>query len=363
MRAQLPTEAHFKLIECAHEVAEHVVVLLGSSNKAVSFSNPFSFLQRKQMIQSSLSGIHQMKTSFMALRDYDHMNHEWEIEVTRLVGKHAKSLASGGDLTNDDIVMVVHEKDDSTYYANVFPQYNKHEVESFGNINATDLRKAFFSQNHGLLPDLSSKLEAIEGKTRKGVISYLRKYALVDDSFGYGYVCQQLWEINNAKEPYEFLPHGIKFKTADALVICGNSVLLGLRGDDCYGANQWALPGGYIEEGETFNSAWLRELNEETEIDVPERAMRNAYKGRLEFEGAKRDERGDYTTQCAIVVLEQNPDGTLPKVKGATDLKKAQWFTFSEVENMKRYMFLDHAGIIEVCRRYVMVRDHFVAAM
>lgn len=359
MRAQLPTNAHFGLIEKAHAVADHVLVLLGSSNKAVQFSNPFSFKDRRTMLKSGLKPTEQMRTNFMALRDFDHLEHEWEKEVTRLVEK----AASFGDtlVKDEEIAMVVHEKDDSTYYASAFPQYNKVEVPSFGDYNASDLRRTFFDVCPYM--PLETRLERIADKTRPSVLKFLKEYAGRPDAFGYEYVKEQHAEIIRAKNPYINLQYGIKFKTADALVICGNKVLLGLRGVDCYGASLWALPGGYIEQGETSLDACYRELFEETEINVPERVLRNCHKGRLEFEGAKRDERGDFTTQCHIIVIEPDADGNPPAVKGATDLSKAKWFTFNEVEKMSKYMFLDHAGIIETCRRFAVIRKHFVTAM
>lgn len=361
MRAQLPTEAHFKLIEQAHEVAERVIVLLGSANKAPQFSNPFDFALREKMIKNCLSSVNQWKTTFFALKDFDHMEHEWEIEVNRLIAKAAWVDAHEGGkrkLNDHEITLVVHKKDATTYYADSFPQYAQTLVDSYGDYNATDLRKIFFGE--GNPEDL---IKQIKPYTRVGVLNLLEAYAFKDAKFGYEYIRKQYAKIQSDKKPYENLPWGIKFQTADNLVICGNNVLLVQRGDGTYGEDQWALPGGYINQNEVFNDAVYRELFEETVIDVPKRALKNAYKGRLQFDGAKRDERGDFTTQCGIFVLEPNEDGTLPLVRGSSDAKHAKWYPFEKLRSMERFIFLDHAGIIEVCRRYVMVRNHFVTAM
>ncbi|WP_037783063.1 NUDIX domain-containing protein [Kitasatospora purpeofusca] len=53
--------------------------------------------------------------------------------------------------------------------------------------------------------------------------------------------------------------------TADAVVIRSSSVLLIQRADDPY-KGSWALPGGYVDEGETSQAAAARELEEETSI-------------------------------------------------------------------------------------------------
>ncbi|MFE5809438.1 NUDIX domain-containing protein [Streptomyces sp. NPDC056491] len=53
--------------------------------------------------------------------------------------------------------------------------------------------------------------------------------------------------------------------TADVVVIRGNEVLLIQRADEPY-RDGWALPGGYVDEGETSRAGAARELEEETGI-------------------------------------------------------------------------------------------------
>ncbi|MET9183251.1 NUDIX hydrolase [Kitasatospora aureofaciens] len=53
--------------------------------------------------------------------------------------------------------------------------------------------------------------------------------------------------------------------TADAVVFRQESVLLIQRADEPY-KGSWALPGGYVDEGETTRKAAARELEEETGI-------------------------------------------------------------------------------------------------
>lgn len=59
------------------------------------------------------------------------------------------------------------------------------------------------------------------------------------------------------------------------MVIKDNKILLGLRNDDgkkadseLYGEGTWTMPGGKLEYGETFEQGGIREVKEETNIDV-----------------------------------------------------------------------------------------------
>ena len=42
------------------------------------------------------------------------------------------------------IGLIGHEKDDSSYYLNLFPMWDRVEIENTSGINATDIRKEFF---------------------------------------------------------------------------------------------------------------------------------------------------------------------------------------------------------------------------
>ena len=53
----------------------------------------------------------------------------------------------------------------------------------------------------------------------------------------------------------------------DAVVVVDGEVLLMVRDHDPY-ENQWVLPGGLVEQGETARQACVRETDEEVGLDV-----------------------------------------------------------------------------------------------
>jgi 8-oxo-dGTP diphosphatase len=57
--------------------------------------------------------------------------------------------------------------------------------------------------------------------------------------------------------------------TSDIVVINGDLQVLVIKRKNSPYRHHWALPGGYVDENETFLEAAVRELKEETGIDAP----------------------------------------------------------------------------------------------
>ncbi|OEV08346.1 NUDIX hydrolase [Streptomyces nanshensis] len=98
-----------------------------------------------------------------------------------------------------------------------------------------------------------------------------------------------------------------------------------------------ALPGGYVQKGETLRAGALRELWEEAGID--------ASRLHLEQLGAygepRRDPRGRVVT---IAYLALGPD--LPAPVGGTDAERAYWFPVSQLHKQSYELAFDHADIL-----------------
>jgi len=55
--------------------------------------------------------------------------------------------------------------------------------------------------------------------------------------------------------------------TVDIIIELGNGIVLINRKNPPYG---WAIPGGFVDYGETVEEAAIREAKEETSLDVDE---------------------------------------------------------------------------------------------
>ena len=123
--------------------------------------------------------------------------------------------------------------------------------------------------------------------------------------------------------------------TTDAIVFVKDHdtvfVLLIQRGNEPF-KNKWALPGGFIEMNETLEQACIRELEEETGLEVDKMTQFKAY------DAIDRDPR--HRTISVVHSVELNEKHL---VKGSDDAASAEWFS---IDNLPELGF-DHKQILE----------------
>lgn len=113
-------------------------------------------------------------------------------------------------------------------------------------------------------------------------------------------------------------------------------VLLVRRASEPY-KGFWALPGGFVQEGESLAECARRELLEETGVD-------EAYLEQLyTFGDPDRDPRGRVVT-VAYFALVRSDELIL---EAATDADAAAWFPVDELPDLA----FDHAEILQVARK------------
>ena len=82
------------------------------------------------------------------------------------------------------------------------------------------------------------------------------------------------------------------FLTVDAVINCkDDSIVLIKRKKNPY-KDSWALPGGFVEYGETVENAILREVKEETGLNIDLMGISGVYSD------PERDPRGHVVTIC-----------------------------------------------------------------
>lgn len=97
----------------------------------------------------------------------------------------------------------------------------------------------------------------------------------------------------------------------------------------------WALPGGFVEYGESVETAAIREAKEETNIDVELKDLVNVYSE------PNRDPRGHTVTVAYIA------KGNMSDMKAESDAKEIDVFSQEKLDEIN--IAFDHAKIIKDC--------------
>jgi bifunctional NMN adenylyltransferase/nudix hydrolase len=315
--------AHLLLAHRATALADKVVFIVGSANQPRTYKNPFTFAERYNMIKYATGGL-ALDIQVEANPDTIYNDQAWAVRVQTLVAKHTKP--------GDRIGIIGHKKDPSSFYLDMFPQWEFEEVELLEPLDATDIRELYFKR------DVNMKF--IKGVVPQTTYDFLNKFK---DTAEYEQVIKEREFVVNYKKQYASLPYPPIFSTADTVVIQSGHVLM-IRRRAEPGKGLWALPGGYVNANtdKSVEHAAIRELREETMIKVPAPVLRGSIVRSKVFDAIDRSPRGRIITHAFHIQL---PDGELPKVKGSDDAEKARWVPIAEVRSEE--CFEDHYEIIQ----------------
>jgi bifunctional NMN adenylyltransferase/nudix hydrolase len=314
------------------KIADKVIILVGSSFQPRTPKNPFTFAERKQMIEGSIRrGKSVDNVAVYPLKDFKYNNNVWIASVQRIIKEDSP------DIEDKDIAILGFDKDDSSWYNHAFPEWDFVSLEGYVEhgskaIDATKVRELYFE---GHLDYLSGTLPAY-------VFEYLQAWSNTPE---YKYMVEEYVFYRDYHKAWSVAPYCPIFQTTDSVVLQGGHVLLIQRGF-APGKGLWALPGGFINPKETLEDCVIRELLEETKIKIPEIVLRKAITYSKVFDHPDRDLRGRTITNAYLIEL-NGGDGKLPRVKGSDDANKAKWFKLSEIDDMEEVIYSDHKHIIQ----------------
>ena len=364
-RFQGVQEGHLDVIMTAEAAADRVRVLIGSANVARDTRNPFTFEERRAMLEASIEarkpGILD-RVSFVPIDDSPYDKHAWMTAVTIAIRGATKAL-------RPRIALVGNIRDETSEYLTWFPAWTYIPVPDTG-FNATALRKAFFSGAVNF--DATGWTDdGFDWSTvPKPTIEFMRAFR---DKPVYAYLMKQLANETAYKAKWGPGP----FQTVDPVIIKGDHILMIERGGP-EGTGSIGLPGGFLNAGERLDFAAAREAVEETGLfvadhDLPAmqdflakckeaeregvkappmpgfmlkaiQTLLSHLKGRGErFADPNRSRRGHLITEAFLFQL---PDGYgLPRVLGLDDARAAFWKPQSELSPADT--FEDHAHIAD----------------
>jgi len=324
--------AHQDLIQHSLSLAEKVIVILGSARSAPDVKNPFTPAMREEIIRACFPA-GESRLIFRAVRDYPYNDHVWTAEVQNIVGE----IVEEDEAEHAKIAIIGFFKDKSSYYLNLFPQWNFEEFYSSDkkllSSNATLIRENYFTGNDAwrkLVPETVARYLEIFRTTEyfphlQGEFEYIQKY----------------------KQDTRFVgvPFAPVFVTTDAVVVQSGHVLV-VRRRVHPGKGLLALPGGFLAPDATLEDSLIRELKEETQIKVPAAVLRGSIKSTHAFDYPERSQRGRTVTFAYFIELEPSLKDGLPRVKGGDDAAKAFWLPLSALGEKEDDFFEDHIHII-----------------
>jgi len=360
-RFQPAHEEHMNIIGNMIKENDHSFILIGDSQK-LTVRDPFTYDERVSIIKEYFSAalpnhkgwadksLGRMeddveKLSFARIMDIPGDNSAWvtnvKFTVKNLVKKHFEISKTNHFIVN--VKLYGYNKDESSFYLSLFPEWHRMGSTIIKNpeVSSTRIRDELYLGIINNTPFMEMSKTGFEGIARKEVISrILLKVSMASPRF------KNLAEDWNYYKKYINESLAYKHKpmhaTADAAVICNSHVLLIKRGKTP-GKGLYALPGGFVEQGEPVLTAALRELKEETGLGHDLLTLTNV----IVMDNPQRSLRGRVISHVhvfnAICVAHELLD-----VKAADDAEEAIWVHTKEALRMdKGAFFEDHYNIIE----------------
>lgn len=324
---------------------DQLLILIGSANRAPSPKNPWDPETRFRLIQEGLRengcvDLTAQKLQYRELDDFSYNDSLWVAQVQKLVSEYQAAL-SVTHQKQVEVVLYGTEKDSSSYYVRMFPQWGL----ALGDVStaqssrsATDIRELLYAGSE----DYVSSVPA-------AVSTFLRDWISTP---------QGQWTLNEAafysryRKPYddfrEKTRHGYIAVTCDAIVWHKGRILLVKRGFHP-GKGLWALPGGYLGEGEFPIDGAMRECREETRFRLSEEWLfaekvyanpGRSLKGRTITHGF-----GFRVPDTGSQAL----SGAIQAIRGSDDAAEAAWVPINDILTLpefRRGMFEDHWDII-----------------
>ena len=301
-RFQPVHEGHVHALGLAASQVQKLYILVGSANQCRSIRNPWTFQERKQMLALKLHAQRITNYEILPLNDHRYSNTQWMSEVRATIEHYGMGSP----------ILFGHMKEGNDYLK-WFPELKFKSIEAQYSVNATQVRDRMFVENDPFMPET------------------------VRDDYAFYQKEKQLF----ANYPF---PETLNFNCADAILECQGHILL-IQRKFAPGRGAWALPGGFRNQRETFLDCAIRELQEETNVRVPEKVLRGSIVKTELFDDPSRSFGIPRNTLAVYMRISPNPDGSLPRANGADDAAMCKWVPLTDALNNIE-MYDDHKDIV-----------------
>jgi bifunctional NMN adenylyltransferase/nudix hydrolase len=323
---------HHGALAFALEIADNVIVVIGSAQRPRTPRDPWSAPEREAMIRACLAPEAQPRVRFLHQRDYLYNDSLWLTDVQRQAMAAIAALGGGGP-----VALVGLPRDQAAHYLRLFPQWKFEPAPRTEILDAGALRAGFLGGREPLAEDAPAWAEALP----EGVRGFLREWQATPE---YQAQAAEWSYLAEYRRRWAAAPFPVIFTTVDALVVKSGHVLLVRRGLNP-GKGLLALPGGFLDAAgdHSLREGALRELREETRIKVPAEVLARNIVAERAFDHPERSQRGRTITHAVCIDLGPGP---LPEVRGGDDASEALWVPLAEVQLHPEALFDDHYDII-----------------
>jgi bifunctional NMN adenylyltransferase/nudix hydrolase len=315
--------AHLEIIKRAMGLAEHTAIIVGSANQPRTFKNPFSYGEREHLIDETLMMMN-ADYSIHPIQDTIYNNLTWATRVQNIVNQ----INPSEDIK---VGIIGYKKDASSFYLDMFPQWDLIEVPLIEELSASQIRELYFKEDYN--PNFIKSVVPAE------VLEHLNTFSKTED---YDQILREIDFVEKYKSQYASFPYPPTFVTVDAVLVQSGHILM-IRRRAEPGKGLLALPGGFLDalSDKSLEDAMIREVREETQLKVPGPVLRGSIVEAKVFDAIERSTRGRTITHAFHINL---PNGELPKVKGGSDATSAKWIPISKITPNE--CFEDHYEII-----------------
>jgi bifunctional NMN adenylyltransferase/nudix hydrolase len=336
---------HAEVLKRAKQTSKAVLVLVGSSGQARTTKNPFTFEERKAMIENyAWAGHNDGIVRVLPLYDHPYNDSAWIRGVQEAVDQTKNELVDIIGL-NPTVYLTGSDRDKSTWYLKTFgdlfiPDFVDSHPVGF-ELSATKVREWVFNQSCDHIT-IRANFDNIIDSVPSTTVELLEGFKLTRE---FEQLVKEYEFIQKYKRAWKAAPYAPIFSTVDNVVIQSGHVLVNVR-DDYPGVGLWALPGGFLEQDETLLQGAIRELIEETSISLSKAQLLGSVRSKEIFDHPDRSLRGRTITTAFLLKLDDSKP--LPKVKPQKgEVQKVMWLKINEALKHPENWFEDHYHILQ----------------